>query len=144
MTDINDEVYFKRFNQDKQEQIRQLVSYCTLLDLSADDLISIGNRLKRIKNSSEIKNNKALVKDLYKDVFVRRYSYWDLKFDFLYNKDIYQCEFNNFKTLVTIKNKRTEKVKTLQLKPYNAGTGIKGLVYIFLVNIKNSDIVLDF
>lgn len=144
MTDLNDEIYFKRFDDKKQEQIRQLVSYCTLLGLSPDDLVSIGNRLKRFKTSSEAKHNKTLIKDLYNDVFVRRYSYWDLKFDFSYKKEIYHCEYHHYKTYITIRNKRTEIVKTCDVKLYNVGTGIKGLIGVFLLNIKNGDIVIDF
>lgn len=144
MDETDNNIYFKRFDDKKQEQIRQLVSYCTLLDLTPDDLISIGNRLKRIKTSSIAKNNKDLVKELYKNVRIRTYSYWALRFNFQYKTDIYDCEYNHFKTLVTVKNTRTEVSRSLFIKQYNVGTGVKGLIGVFLLNIKNGDIVIDF
>lgn len=143
-TNLENDFVFKRFDAARQEQIKQLISYSTLLGLSADDLISIGNRLKRIKTSNEAKNNKVLIKELLKNVRVLNASYWALKFDFWYNTDVYECEYNHFKTLVNIKNKRTKEEKSVYVKDYNVGAGIKGRVGAFLVNIKNGDIKIDF
>lgn len=44
---------FKRFSAEKQEQVRQLVSYATLMGLSGKDLVSIGGKLDRIKARNE-------------------------------------------------------------------------------------------
>lgn len=44
---------FKRFSADKQEQIRQLVAYTTLMGLTGKDLVSIGGKLNRIQEKKE-------------------------------------------------------------------------------------------
>ena len=46
------EINFKRFPREKQEQIRQLVNYATLMGLDGKDLISIGSKLERIKSNA--------------------------------------------------------------------------------------------
>lgn len=139
------EIYFKRFDTHKQYQIRQLVSYVTLLGLSADDLVSIGNRLKRIKISEESKLNKALVKDLYNQVSIDGYRYHNLVFTLKYNDKVYKFKFNSwYSCMVEVENTTNKIKKNFNLKPYNAGGGISGRVQMALVNIKNGDIVLDF
>lgn len=55
-TTIGDEVVeleFKRFSQDKQDQVRALVNYATLMGLDGKDLVSIGSKLNRIKEKGE-------------------------------------------------------------------------------------------
>lgn len=61
MSDLTEEVLleFKRFAPEKQDQIRQLVSYATLMGLSGKDLISIGGKLDRVK---ERQQHEALVR----------------------------------------------------------------------------------
>lgn len=54
---MEEEITFSRFGDDKQEQIRQLVSYCTLMGLTGKDLISIGGKLDRMKASEDYKKN---------------------------------------------------------------------------------------
>lgn len=49
MMSDTDELKFRRFSEDKQEQVRQLVAYTTLMGLSGKDLISIGTKLERIR-----------------------------------------------------------------------------------------------
>ncbi len=51
------ELNFRRFSDDKQEQIRQLVSYCTLMGLTGKDLVSIGGKLDRLAKAEELKRN---------------------------------------------------------------------------------------
>lgn len=55
-------MFFKRFPKDKQDQIRGLVNYVTLMGLTGKDLVSIGGKLDRLKASQEIKRNKEIVK----------------------------------------------------------------------------------
>lgn len=145
-TDLEDDLVFKRFDASRQEQIRQLVSYATLLGLSADDLVSIGNRLKRIKLSNEVKINKALIKDLYKNIHYTNYSYYNLKFTFTHEGKNYKCKFKLTYDVadVTVVNTDTGDNKRFHLKPYEVGSGIKGRLGIFLVNIVNGDIQIDF
>ena len=52
MTDEK-ELIFRRFPEDKQEQIRQLVAYTTLMGLSGTDLVSIGGKLNRIEEKNQ-------------------------------------------------------------------------------------------
>ena len=51
---------FTRFPEEKQDQIRQLVSYCTLMGLTGKDLVSIGGKLDRIKRRKELESNLAI------------------------------------------------------------------------------------
>ena len=60
-----EELLFKRFPAEKQEQVRQLVAYAQLMGLDGKDLVSIGGKLDRIKASSEWKRNKSLVESTF-------------------------------------------------------------------------------
>lgn len=55
------EIIFKRFPKDKQEQIRQFVSYAQMCGLSGKDIRSIGDKLDRDRKSEERKQNIAIV-----------------------------------------------------------------------------------
>jgi hypothetical protein len=57
----DEELIFKRFAADKQDQVRALVNYATLMGLSGKDLVSIGGKLDRIKASRERKQRIAIV-----------------------------------------------------------------------------------
>lgn len=57
-----EQMFFKRFSKDKQDQIRGLVNYVTLMGLTGKDLISIGGKLDRLKASQEIKRNREIIK----------------------------------------------------------------------------------
>jgi len=48
-----EELEFKRFPKEKQEQVRQLVAYANLMGLDGKDLVSIGGKLERLKSSNE-------------------------------------------------------------------------------------------
>lgn len=60
----DDELYFRRFPPEKQDSIRALVSYTTLLGLSGKDLVSIGGRLDRLKAKYEAERNRKIVMDM--------------------------------------------------------------------------------
>lgn len=57
-------LYFKRFSKEKQDQIRALVNYATLMGLDGKDLVSIGGKLDRIKEKQAIMNNRAIVEGM--------------------------------------------------------------------------------
>ena len=57
-----DELIFKRFPEDKQEQVRGLVNYATLMGLTGKDLVSIGGKLDRLKSALERKANMDIVR----------------------------------------------------------------------------------
>lgn len=54
----------KRFSDEKQDQVEQLVAYATMLGLSGKDLISIGGKMERERASANIKHNVALIKSV--------------------------------------------------------------------------------
>ena len=63
-TEETEELIFKRFPADKQEQVRGLVNYATLMGLDGKDLVSIGNRLNRIRDRREIETNRAIIESM--------------------------------------------------------------------------------
>jgi len=56
-----EQIFFKRFSKEKQEQVRGLVQYATLMGLSGKDLISIGGKLDRLKEQAERSRNIKIV-----------------------------------------------------------------------------------
>ena len=52
---------FKRFSEDKQEQIRQFVSYAQMMGLTGKDIRSIGDKLDRIRKTEERDRNRAII-----------------------------------------------------------------------------------
>jgi hypothetical protein len=67
-----EELLFKRFPVDKQEQVRQLVAYAQLMGLDGKDLVSIGGKLDRIKAAAEWKRNRSLVETSFEFLNVGR------------------------------------------------------------------------
>jgi hypothetical protein len=63
-TDFIDEeqIFFKRFPEEKQDQVRGLVNYATLMGLTGKDLVSIGGKLDRLNAQRELARNKEIVK----------------------------------------------------------------------------------
>lgn len=51
----DEELIFKRFPADKQDQVRGLVEYATLMGLTGKDLVSIGGKLDRIRANQDRK-----------------------------------------------------------------------------------------
>ena len=60
-TEESEELIFKRFPAEKQDQVRGLVNYATLMGLNGKDLISIGGKLDRIQLKREILRNRDIV-----------------------------------------------------------------------------------
>ena len=56
------EIQFKRFPEEKQEQIRQFVAYAQMCGLTGKDIRSIGDKLDRIRKSNERKQNMEIIK----------------------------------------------------------------------------------
>ena len=63
MTD-EEELIFTRFPAEKQEQVRQLVGFATLMGLSGKDLVSIGGKLDRIKQAKEREHLRSILRDM--------------------------------------------------------------------------------
>jgi hypothetical protein len=76
-----EELVFRRFPANKQEQVRQLVAYATLMGLSGKDLVSIGGKLDRIQFRRECTTNRAIIESMELDTvgkdtdFRQRWSY---------------------------------------------------------------------
>lgn len=60
----DEELVFKRFPPEKQDQVRQLVGFATLMGLTGKDLVSIGSKLDRIKLAGEKRQREAALVDL--------------------------------------------------------------------------------
>jgi hypothetical protein len=54
-------LFFKRFPEEKQDQVRGLIEYVTLMGLTGKDLVSIGGKLDRIKLAQAKSANLAVV-----------------------------------------------------------------------------------
>lgn len=57
-------LHFKRFSDEKQDQVRALVNYATLMGLSGRDLVSIGGKLDRIAKKRLIDQNRSIVSNM--------------------------------------------------------------------------------
>lgn len=55
-------IEFKRFPKEKQEQIRQFVSYAQMCGLTGKDIRSIGDKLDRERKTEERRANMEIVK----------------------------------------------------------------------------------
>lgn len=140
------EMEFKRFPAEKQDQIRQLVSYTTLLGLTGKDLVSIGGKLDRIKQRAEIERNREIVKGMEvrtigKDTHMRRRWAHKANDTTYYFFDAGWCEvkIKNTKTNVT---KATSWVDFYEFGKFNIG-GNTRLPNIML-NVYYGNIKLDF
>jgi len=57
-------IEFSRFSKEKQDQVRALVNYATLMGLNGKDLVSIGGKLDRVKARREINTNRAIISNM--------------------------------------------------------------------------------
>lgn len=55
-------LFFTRFPAEKQDQVRGLVEYATLMGLTGKDLISIGGKLDRLKLAQAKRSNLEIIK----------------------------------------------------------------------------------
>lgn len=142
-----EELIFKRFPADKQDQVRSLVNYATLMGLNGKDLISIGGKLDRIQDRREAMANRAIIEamdiqPIGKDTNLRnRWAYRvnGIRYHF-YDADWYS---------VQIKNCATNRSKRFQVSnSYNLGPRFKFRGSAFLADVMLSvyygDISLNF
>jgi hypothetical protein len=59
-----EELVFKRFPVEKQDQVRQLVGFATLMGLTGKDLVSIGGKLDRIRVAMERDRLRGIVNEM--------------------------------------------------------------------------------
>jgi hypothetical protein len=59
-----EQLFFRRFPAEKQDQVRQLVGYAMLMGLSGKDLVSIGGKLDRLKAAQERKARIGIIEEM--------------------------------------------------------------------------------
>jgi len=140
---LEEDLTFRRFSPEKQEQIRQLVSYTTLLGLTGKDLISIGGRLDRLVSAKERDTNVAAAKSLWSRVSQEFPKYkWNEVSKFTY-KDEYSrywkvvVEYNRVRFMLS----KSEEYQFV-LENYNVGTSKNRYIYNVLVNLYRGNIQL--
>lgn len=100
------ELEFKRFSKDKQEQVRQLVAFATLMGLTGKDLVSIGGKLDRIALAQERKQRLTIVKGY--DIKPIGSADIDHKFKLTLNGIVYHFVYDHYDRW-QIKNTKTNK-----------------------------------
>jgi hypothetical protein len=125
--DIAEEVvlYFARFPAEKQEQVRGLVNYSTLMGLDGKDLMSIGGKLERIRKKQEQTRNRQTIelmdiRRVGKDISCRnRWDYTDST-GTLYHFDL----TGNYYRHVKITNVKSKMLATMHMpEHYDFGRG---------------------
>lgn len=144
--ELAQDLTFRRFSLEKQDQIRQLVAYTTLLGLTGNDLISIGGRLERLTRSREVRQNRQLAQEQYDSL----YEVWQnsrnygKKFIYTDSSDIkYSIETDHWLG-VSVTNNKTGKSKRHSMKQFATGSGQKGLKYLIAINIHHKHIDVTF
>ena len=144
--ELEQDLTFRRFSPEKQDQIRQLVAYTTLLGLTGNDLISIGGRLERLTRSREVRQNRELAQEHYDkltQVWQNSRSYGK-KFIYDTFRDIkYTIETDHWLG-VNLTNNKSGKSKRQTMKSYMTGTGSKGLKYLVAINIHHGHVDVNF
>lgn len=144
--ELEQDLTFRRFSPEKQDQIRQLVSYTTLLGLTGNDLISIGSRLERIVKSRAMKQNRELAEEHYSrlvEVWQNSRNYGK-KFIYTSLSDSKYVIESDYWHGISITNNNTGKNKKQTMQSYETGSGQKGLKYLIAINIHHGHIDVNF
>lgn len=157
MTEVEineEELLFKRFPAEKQDQIRSLVNYATLMGLSGKDLVSIGGKLDRIKEANQRKHNIAIAQGFkcfeYGNKPVKNRYYYsgdpiDVKFKLKTTAGDYNFTFGD--QYYRIKSVSTGVTRVHYLhNAYSVGRMpyMRRYRYWCLLDISNGHLVLDF
>ena len=146
-TEETEELIFKRFPADKQEQVRALVNYATLMGLDGKDLVSIGGKLDRIKVRREIEANRAIIESMDIQTIGKDTS---LRHRWAYVSDGVRYYFTNADWWgVNIRNSATNKSRHVPIRSsYNLGTRFKYRENAFLadimLNVYHGHVLLNF
>ena len=144
--ELEQDLTFRRFSPDKQDQIRQLVSYTTLLGLTGKDLISIGGRLERIEKTRVMRSNKAIAAPYMEQIeemwsggrnYSRRFIYR------LESGKEYQIETDHWLS-IKITNLATKKEKKMTMQHYEVGFSQRSKMYTIALNVHDGHIKFDF
>lgn len=144
--ELEQDLTFRRFSPEKQDQIRQLIAYITLLGLTGKDLISIGGRLERLTRSREVRQNRTLAQEHYDrlDQVWQNSRNYGKKFIYTASSGIkYSIETDHWLG-VNLTNNKTGKSKRQTMKKYETGTGEKGLKYLIAISIHHGHLDVCF
>lgn len=136
-----DEVIFRRFPDEKQEQVRQLVSWSRLLGLTGRDLVSIGGKLDRYEKQQELRRNKEIAKSMWHRVTMSyhgRFQYTDPESGRAW---LIEARWDSGWMQITV-SRGTKTVKA-KLRDYHCGTSADAWIRQVLVNIHYGDLKLD-
>lgn len=150
MEELDVEIEFPRFPKEKQDQIRQLVAYVTLMGLDGKDLVSIGGKLDRLKAKNEIMRNRAVIDNMLKEkVIVTVGKDKDMRSRWAYITPAGRYYFSNADWYgVKIVNSKTGVQKSLPVVNfYNFGryrVGNNRELANVMLNVYHGDIPLNF
>jgi hypothetical protein len=150
MDELDVELEFPRFPKEKQEQIRGLVSYTTMMGLTGKDLISIGGKLDRLKTRNEIMRNRAVLEDMIKEktlVAVGKDKNMRHRWAYVTAGGRYYFKDADWRN-VTITSARTNKTQTVKVpSQYNLGrytiSNNRDLAHVMLC-VHHGEILLNF
>lgn len=150
MDELDVEIEFPRFPKEKQDQIRQLVSYVTLMGLDGKDLVSIGGKLDRLKVKNEIMRNRAVVDNMLNEkkiVTVGKDKDMRQRWAYVTPTGRYYFEDTDWR-FVTIRSAKTGKVQTVPVPSwYNFGryrVGNNRELANIMLCVYNGEIQLNF
>lgn len=150
MDELDVELEFSRFPKEKQDQIRGLVSYTTMMGLTGKDLISIGGKLDRLKVKNEILKNRKVIDNMVAEKTIvavgkdkdmtRRWAYVTATARYYFTDVTWRG--------VTITNARTNKTQFVRIpNHYNFGryrVGNNRDLPNVMLCVHNGEIVLNF
>lgn len=152
-------LHFRRFSDEKQDQVQALVNYATLMGLDGKDLISIGGKLNRIKENRERDRNSMVAEELVKACSligsdkqstydIRRWKYKDG------TGRVWKFEEADYRgTTATVRRHRLTKVTSdtgatkrfRDLERYNVGRGgVRWTMKQVMLNVHHGKILLNF
>lgn len=155
--DLEHDLQFRRYSLEKQEQIRQLVCYATLMGLEGRDLISIGGTWQRSSTARRRRENIANAKYVWNKGLVNTLPtkhYWEKITGCNFTSESgmeYELTFH-YRNEVRVKNKTVPSSKkqsstnlnslSVQISDYDCGNSKKMFIYQMLVAIHNKELVL--
>jgi hypothetical protein len=143
-----EQLFFKRFPAEKQEQIRGLVNYTLLMGLTGKDLVSIGGKLERLNASRQYAHNKKIIAGMNplpigRDKFSRTDRFKLKTLTGQYNFE------RKYSTEWRITSIRTKASKTITTDPYEYELGKRHSwdrrsYFSVLLDVHNGKLLLDF
>jgi hypothetical protein len=137
-----DEIIFRRFPAEKQEQVRQLIGWTKLMGLSGDDLVSIGGKLNRLSAQQELSRNKEIAQSMWhriREYHSGKFQYTDPESG---HKWLIESKWaSGYNNHITVSQGR--KTVTHELEEYHCGTSADAWVRRVLINIHYRDLDLE-